>query len=160
MLKKTLIKISAVFIITCFFTACNVVKRVEASDYLLTENNFFINGQKKKSEELTNLSFQKKNAALLGIPLRLHIYNLARSYKDSIFDRIISIERGFTALLKTRKYNKVAVFLSLIKQYLNEPLIVKTESFFEKVEGSFDWVGAEFEDLQERITKSNTAPNL
>ena len=71
---------------TCFFTACNVVKRVEATDYLLTENDFFINGQKKKSEELTNLSFQKKNATLLGVPLRLHIYNLARPNKDSIFE--------------------------------------------------------------------------
>ena len=71
---------------TCFFTACNVVKRVEATDYLLTENSFFVNGQKKKSEELTNLSFQKKNAALLGFPLRLHVYNLARPHKDSIFE--------------------------------------------------------------------------
>jgi len=71
---------------TCFFTACNVVKRVEATDYLLTENSFYINGQKKKSEELNNLSFQKKNAALLGIPWRLHIYNLARPHKDSIFE--------------------------------------------------------------------------
>jgi len=71
---------------TCFFTACNVVKRVEATDYLLTENSFYINGQKKKSEVLNNLSFQKKNATLLGIPLRLHIYNLARPKKDSIFE--------------------------------------------------------------------------
>ena len=71
---------------TCFFTACNVVKRVGATDYLLTENSFYINGQKKKSEELNNLSFQKKNAALLGIPLRLHIYNLARPHKDSLFE--------------------------------------------------------------------------
>lgn len=71
---------------TCFFTACNVVKRVGATDYLLTENTFFINGQKKKSEELTNLSFQKKNATLLGVPLRLHIYNLARPNKNSIFE--------------------------------------------------------------------------
>ena len=86
MLKKTLIKISVVFVITCCFTACNVVKRVEATDYLLTENSFFINGQKKNSEELTNLSFQKSNSALLEIPLRLHIYNLARPHKDSIFE--------------------------------------------------------------------------
>ena len=71
---------------TCFFTACNVVKRVEATDYLLTESSFYINGQKKKSEELNNLSFQKKNAALLGIPLRLYLYNLARSNKDSLFE--------------------------------------------------------------------------
>ena len=26
---------------TCFFTACNVVKRVGATDYLLTENSYF-----------------------------------------------------------------------------------------------------------------------
>jgi outer membrane protein assembly factor BamA len=71
---------------TCFFMACDAVKRVEATDYLLTENSFFINGQKKKSEELTNLSFQKKNVSLLGAPLRLHIYNLARPHKDSIFE--------------------------------------------------------------------------
>jgi len=71
---------------TCFFTACNVVKRVEATDYLLTESSFYINGQKKKSEELNNLSFQKKNAALLGIPLRLYLYNLARPNKDSLFE--------------------------------------------------------------------------
>ena len=71
---------------TCFFMACDAVKRVEATDYLLTENSFFINGQKKQSEELTNLSFQKKNVSLLGPPLRLHIYNLARPHKDSIFE--------------------------------------------------------------------------
>ena len=71
---------------TYFFTACNVVKRVEATDYLLTENSFYINGKKKKTEELTNLSFQKKNTSLFGIPLQLYIYNLARPHKDSIFD--------------------------------------------------------------------------
>ena len=71
---------------TCFFTACNVVKRVESTDYLLTENSFLVNGQKKKSEELNNLSFQKKNEALLGFPFRLHVYNLARPHKDSIFE--------------------------------------------------------------------------
>ena len=71
---------------TCLFTACNVVKRVAPTDYLLTENSFYINGQKKKSEELNNLSFQKKNTSLFGIPLQLYIYNLARPNKDSIFE--------------------------------------------------------------------------
>ena len=71
---------------TCLFTACNVVKRVAPTDYLLTENSFYINGQKKKSEELNNLSFQKKNTSLFGIPLQLYIYNLARPNKDAIFE--------------------------------------------------------------------------
>ena len=71
---------------TCFFTACNVVKRVAPTDYLLVKNSFYVNGQKKKSEELNNLSFQKKNTSLFGIPLQLYIYNLARLNKDSIFE--------------------------------------------------------------------------
>ena len=110
MLKKTLIKISVVVVITSFFTACNVVKRVEASDFLLTENSFFINGQKKKSEELTNLSFQKKNAALLGIPLRLHIYNLARPNKDSIFE----------SWLQKKTKRKQRLISKLSKKQLNQ----------------------------------------
>ena len=100
---------------TYFFTACNVVKRVEATDYLLTENNFFINGQKKKSEELNNLSFQKKNAVLLGFPLRLHIYNLARPHKDSIFE----------AWLQKNPKRKQRLISKLSKKQLNQ---LKTSS--------------------------------
>ena len=69
-----------------FFTACNVVKRVGPTDYLLTENSFFVNGQKRKTEALSKLSFQKKNTQLFGIPLQLHIYNLARPNRDSLFE--------------------------------------------------------------------------
>ncbi len=69
-----------------FFTACNVVKRVGPTDYLLTENSFFVNGQKRKTEALSKLSFQKKNTHLFGIPLQLHIYNLARPNRDSLFE--------------------------------------------------------------------------
>ena len=85
-MKKSLTKIFVVCIMTIFFTACKVVKRVAPTDYLLTENSFYVNGKKKKSEELTNLSFQKKNTAVFGIPLQLYIYNLARPNKDSIFE--------------------------------------------------------------------------
>ena len=69
-----------------FFTACNVVKRVGPTDYLLTENSFFVNGQKRKTEALSKLSFQKKNTQLFGMPLQLHIYNLARPNRDSLFE--------------------------------------------------------------------------
>ena len=100
---------------TCFFTACNVVKRVGATDYLLTENNFYVNGQKKKSEKLNNLSFQKKNTELLGIPLRLHIYNLARPHKDSIFE----------AWLQKNPKRKQRLISKLSKKQLNQ---LKTSS--------------------------------
>ncbi|MDG1014046.1 MAG: outer membrane protein assembly factor, partial [Flavobacteriaceae bacterium] len=86
MLKETLIKIIAVFILITFFTACNVVKRVKPTDYLLTESSFYINGKKRKSQELNKLSFQKKNTQLFGIPIQLHVYNLAKPNKDSLFE--------------------------------------------------------------------------
>ena len=73
-------------LMTCLFTACNVVKRLGPTDYLLTENNFYVNGKKRNTEELSKLSFQKKNTAVFGIPLQLHLYNLARPKRDSIFE--------------------------------------------------------------------------
>ena len=85
-MKETLKKIIAGCILITFFTACNVVKRVGPTDYLLTENSFFVNGQKRKTEALSKLSFQKKNTQLFGIPLQLHIYNLARPNRDSLFE--------------------------------------------------------------------------
>jgi outer membrane protein assembly factor BamA len=85
-LKETLTKIIAVCILITFFTACNVVKQVKPTDYLLTESSFYINGKKRKSEELNKLSFQKKNTQLFGIPIQLHIYNLAKPNKDSLFE--------------------------------------------------------------------------
>ena len=85
--------------------------------------------------------------------LKKHIIESIFQYElgnpDLAFDRIVAIERGFSSLLKTSKYTKVAVFLAVIKQYINEPAIVKTQGFFEKIEGSFEWVGAAAEDLQE-----------
>ena len=85
-MKETLKKIIAGGILITFFTACNVVKRVGPTDYLLTESSFYVNSQKRKTEELSRLSFQKKNTHLFGIPLQLHIYNLARPNRDSLFE--------------------------------------------------------------------------
>ncbi|MFT4600840.1 MAG: hypothetical protein ACI857_001017 [Arenicella sp.] len=77
------------------------------------------------------------------------IFQYELGHTDLAFDRVLSIERGFSILLKSDKYSKVAVFLNVIKQFMNNPAIAKTENFFEKIEGSFEWVGAEYEDLQE-----------
>ncbi len=85
-MKETLTKIIAACILITFFTACNVVKRVKPTDYLLTESSFYINGKKRKSEELNKLSFQKKNTQLFGIPVQLYVYNLAKPNKDSLFE--------------------------------------------------------------------------
>jgi outer membrane protein assembly factor BamA len=62
------------------------VKRVGENDHLLTHTSVYVNDKKTTSEEITNLIYQKPNSKLLGFPLRLHIYNLARQNIDSILE--------------------------------------------------------------------------
>ncbi|WP_242155416.1 BamA/TamA family outer membrane protein [Aestuariivivens sediminis] len=65
-------------------TSCDAVKRVPQNEYLLTHNTVIINDKKDNSETISNLIYQKPNRAILGLPLRLHLYNLARPNIDSI----------------------------------------------------------------------------
>ncbi len=62
------------------------MKRVRGNDHLLTHTSVYVNDKKTTSEEITNLIYQKPNSKLLGFPLRLHIYNLARQNIDSILE--------------------------------------------------------------------------
>ena len=68
------------------FFGCNAVKRLKKNELLMTNDVFIINGEIDKSEDVKRLSFHKKNSSLLGLPLKLHVYNLARPNKDSIFN--------------------------------------------------------------------------
>jgi outer membrane protein assembly factor BamA len=72
------------------FFGCNAVKRVNKNELLLKKNTFIVDGKIIKSEEISRLSFHNKNSHILGIPVRLHMYNLARPNKDSIFDKWIN----------------------------------------------------------------------
>ncbi|WP_231928768.1 BamA/TamA family outer membrane protein [Formosa sp. Hel1_31_208] len=62
------------------------MKRVKKDEHLLTGNTVLVNDKKNNSETVTNLIYQKPNGTLLGLPLRLHIYNLARPNIDSILN--------------------------------------------------------------------------
>lgn len=87
MLKHTLTKISLFLIIICCATSCNVIKRVGENDHLLTNVTVTVNDKKTSSERINSLITQQPNVKALGIPLRLHIYNLARPNRDSLFER-------------------------------------------------------------------------
>ncbi len=56
------------------------------NDYLLTESSVKVNGKKTNRTEINNLMTQRPNSKAIGIPLRLHIYNLARPNRDSLFE--------------------------------------------------------------------------
>ena len=67
-------------------SSCDVMKRVSKNEYLLVENSVKVDGKKINTETINNLIYQKPNSQLplLGTPLRLLIYNLARPNIDSI----------------------------------------------------------------------------
>ncbi len=85
-MKQTLAKISIFIVIISAITSCNVVKRIGEDQHLLTQTSIFVNGKKNATEEISNLIYQHPNSKLLGYPLRLHIYNLARNNRDSLFE--------------------------------------------------------------------------
>ena len=89
-MKDLLKKIFFICLVVYICSSCNDVKRVADSDHLLVENSFIVNGKSNTSEALSKLSFQNKNTTIFGFPLRLHIYNLARPNKDSIFEAWLS----------------------------------------------------------------------
>lgn len=65
-------------------SSCNAVKRLAEGEHLLTENSIYENGDKVTNTSITNQLYQNPNVKILGYPLRLHIYNLARPNIDSI----------------------------------------------------------------------------
>lgn len=84
-LKSSFSKILAC--ILCYSVlSCNVMKRVKDDEHLLVSNTVLVNGDKNTTETVNNLLYQKNNAKLLGTPLRVHIYNLARPNIDSILN--------------------------------------------------------------------------
>ncbi|MGJ5642432.1 BamA/TamA family outer membrane protein [Formosa sp. S-31] len=83
-MKHGLPKIVLFIVITGLITACNSIKRVGEDQHLLVKNTIYIDSVKNKSETIENLLYQEPNKKLLGLPIRLYIYNLARPNIDSI----------------------------------------------------------------------------
>ena len=76
----------SLFILTlAFLISCNAVKRVGNDELLLSKNTIYLNGEKNKESRISNQLYQEPNTKLLGIPLSLHIYNLAKPQPDSAF---------------------------------------------------------------------------
>lgn len=64
-----------------------MVKRVGENEHLLTAATVTVNDKKNNKEDINNLMYQVPNSKAFGIPLRLHIYNLARPNRDSLFEQ-------------------------------------------------------------------------
>ncbi|WP_372757325.1 BamA/TamA family outer membrane protein [Mariniflexile sp.] len=87
-MKQQPSKILLLVLITVLLFACDAVKRVPDNQYLLNDNTVFINGKREQTETINNLLYQEPNIKIpvIGVPLRLHLYNLARNNRDSLFE--------------------------------------------------------------------------
>ena len=107
LLKTTSAKISLFILIGIIISACNAVKRIPEGKLLLTKNKISVDGQSETRDEIESLLYQQPNTRLLGIPIGLHIYNLAKPKHDSIYK---------AALLSNQKKLKRQIRLLSAKQ--------------------------------------------
>jgi hypothetical protein len=85
LLRTTTAKISLFILIGIIISACNAVKRIPEDQFLLTKNTITVDGSVEKKEEIQALLYQQSNTRILGFPLGLHIYNLAKPNSDSVY---------------------------------------------------------------------------
>lgn len=85
LLKTTSAKISLFILIGIIISACDAVKRVPDDKFLLTKNTITVDGELEKQNEIQDLLYQQPNSRILGFPVGLHIYNLAKPNHDSIY---------------------------------------------------------------------------
>ncbi|MGC1517115.1 MAG: outer membrane protein assembly factor, partial [Maribacter sp.] len=79
-------KISLLSLLAIVLVSCNSLKKVEDDEYLVVKNTIYADSIKINNEELESLIYQKPNSTVLGYPLRLNLYNLAKENPDSSFN--------------------------------------------------------------------------
>jgi outer membrane protein assembly factor BamA len=84
-LRNTITKIAVFILIGILISSCALEKKVPKGKKLLTKNEIAVNNKKEKKEIIFNQLYQKPNTDILGIHLRLDLYNLAHLKHDSIY---------------------------------------------------------------------------
>ena len=86
-LTQSLTKISLILGLTMLFVSCDAVKRLQEDELLLTANTIVVDGEKLKDANTYTLLTQTPNARIpvIGVPLGLHIYNIAEPKPDSTY---------------------------------------------------------------------------
>lgn len=104
--------------------SCTTLKRVGDDALLLTENALYVDGEKVTDSDLRGFIIQKPNKRILGYPLRLQLYNLA---KEPAAD---TLQERTSQTIKRKKQSR-GFFLTramsrLLRQVGEAPVIVDT----------------------------------
>ncbi len=134
-MKRLLAKILLFFLTLVLIISCNAVKRLGPDQSLLVKNEIFSDGEKVKDPKIYSRLYQEPNTRILGFPLRLHFYNLARPNIDSTLTvKFLENEkkrRKLTALLSKKQFERYihskAEFNEWIKRTGEAPVLVNRE---------------------------------
>ena len=116
--------------------SCNAVKRVKDGQHLLTENKIVVDGKVTNKERINNIPLQKPNSKIpfIGTPLNLHVYNLARPNRDSLFETWLDKgkrRQRLTNALSKKQLDKLkksaSGFNSWLKRIGEAPVILSEE---------------------------------
>ena len=106
--------------IVVLLASCNTLKRVGENELLLSKNNIFEDQQKISNQDIESLIIQKPNSTLLGYPLRLNLYNLAKVNPDSSYnewlDRKDKREQRLSGVLSKKQVGRLGESF-LVKGY-------------------------------------------
>ncbi|QSS98341.1 BamA/TamA family outer membrane protein [Psychroflexus sp. ALD_RP9] len=83
---NTMTKISILFILI-FFSACNSIKHLEKNEFLIKSSVIELDTTTEFKSRLNKYTLTKPNSKIFGIPLKLHIYNLAKQKPEDDFNR-------------------------------------------------------------------------
>jgi len=108
--KKSSAKIS-LLLIAVAMTSCNSLKRVDDDELLIKRNTIWTDSVKVVDEAIESLVIQEPNSDLLGYPLRLNLYNLAKPNPDSSYQNWLhkkpNRKRRLTNLLSEKQVNRL-----------------------------------------------------
>lgn len=109
--KNYIAKISLILLLAISYTSCNSLKKVEEDEYLVVKNTILVDSTKVKNEDVQSLIYQKTNTALLGYPLRLNLYNLAKENPDSLYQAWLNKkpnrEKRLTNILSEKQVDRL-----------------------------------------------------
>lgn len=150
---KNTAKISLLFLVAVL-NACNTLKRVGENELLLKENTIYTDSTEVKDADVESLIVQEPNRTVLGYPLRLNLYNLAKQNPDSSFQSwLYSKEKREQRLINILSKKQVerlgeSFLVSGINDWLKKtgepPAIidtVKTRSTLERMKAYYDSKG-------------------
>ena len=134
-MKRLFAKILLFFLTSALIISCNAVKRLDADENLLVKNEIFSNGESVKNSKIYSQLYQEPNTRILGFPLSLHFYNLARPDIDSILTvKYLENERtreNLTSVLSKKQFERFVhskkEFNDWIKRTGEAPVIVSKE---------------------------------